>query len=93
MQLKLLSEQENLAREMLRSVERVRLCSRWTTGSLGTVQTSSIKPHELLLGKRDWHRNWRKENAKGLGNIFLPTWKQAVDFALRDRKCTAAMFR
>lgn len=29
-----------------------------------------------------------------MGDIFLPTWKQAItDFTLRDRKCTAAVFR
>lgn len=35
-----------------------------------------------------------KEYAKGLGDIFLPTWKQAItDFTLRDQKCTAAVFQ
>lgn len=39
----------------------------------------------------DWHQDWHvKENAKGLGGIFLSTWRQV---ALRHRKCTATVFR
>lgn len=60
-------------------------------------ESKQVLPNPMTASGQtcDWHQNWHmKGNAKGLGDIFIPTWKQAaIEFAQRGRKCTAAVFR